>query len=307
MQYRIINGDRLITTIGNRNLLKGTQNWQGEWENLSSWSVSGETYAGLTVRERSKAWSGLGQYYDAKPNTTYTFSFYAKASEAGNFMETFILDKEDWNSPIVNVPAYGNQAITTEWQQYSITFTTKSGGKILPRASSKKDGITIYVAGYKLEEGSVATPWSPAPEDYGITDHSNAYRVTGLLPNTTYQFSVVSFNGLRESPKQTVTAKTRGVRVTVPIALAVGSLQTLTYLEYPLGIVPIGTEPSGFFGGGNRQILPAKVVSSDSGMSTIEITTSFNLMKDNLTMKQIDDGSFAVYDSYKALFLKRKE
>lgn len=154
-----------------RNLLTGTQNWQGEWENLSSWSVSGETYAGLTVREYSKAWSGLGQYYDAKPNTTYTFSFYAKASEAGNFMETFILDKEDWRSPIVSVPAYGNQAITTEWQRYSVTFTTKSGGNILPRASSTKDGITIYMAGYKLEEGSVATPWTPAPEDLPTGDN----------------------------------------------------------------------------------------------------------------------------------------
>lgn len=304
MQYRIINGDRLITTIGNRNLLKGTQNWQGEWRNLSRWAVDDEKYKGLAVRKFSTAWWGLGQYYDAKPNTTYTFSFYAKASEAGNFVETFILDKEDWNSPIVSVPAYGNQPITTEWQQYSITFTTKSGGKILPRASSNKDGITIYVAGYKLEEGSVATPWSPAPEDYGITDHSNAYRVTGLLPNTTYQFSVVSFNGLRESPKQTVTAKTRGLRVTVPIALAVGSLQTLTYLEYPLGLVPIGTEPEGMFGGGNKQSIPAKCVSTENGISVLEITNSFNLMSDNLTMKQLVDGSFAVFQDYKALYLK---
>lgn len=136
------------------------------------------------------------------------------------------------------------------------------------------------------------------------TVKAKSYRVTGLTPNTSYSFSVASFNGLRESPKQTVTVKARGLRVTVPIALAVGSLHTFTYLEYPLGIVPIGTEPSGMFGGGNRQILPAKVVSSANGVSTIEITTSFNLMKDNLTMKQIDDGSYAAYDSYKALFLK---
>lgn len=136
------------------------------------------------------------------------------------------------------------------------------------------------------------------------TVNAKSYRVTGLTPNTLYSFSVASFNGLRESPKQTVTVKTRGLRVTVPIVLAVDSLHTLTYLEYPLGIVPIGTEPSGMFGGGNRQILPAKVVSSANGVSTIEITTSFNLMKDNLTMKQIDDGSYAAYDGYKALFLK---
>ena len=138
------------------------------------------------------------------------------------------------------------------------------------------------------------------------TVNAKSYRVAGLTPNTSYSFSVASSNGLRESPKQTITIKTRGLRVTVPIALAVGSLQTLTYLEYPLGIVPIGTEPSGFFGGGNRQSIPAKVISSSGSNSTLEITSTFNLMSDNLTMKQIDDGSFAVYDGYRALFFDER-
>lgn len=79
---------------------------------------------------------------------------------------------------------------------------------------------------------------------------------------------------------------------------------SLVYLEYALGLVPIGMEPEGMFGGGNQQTLPAKVVSSANGMSTIEITNSFNLMGDGLTMKQIADGSYAVYSGYKALFLK---
>lgn len=167
----VVNGTPVDKVFSNgkqvygRNLLTGTRDWQGKWENLSLGSADEETYAGLTVWERSKAWSGIGQYYDAKPNTTYTFSFYAKASEAGNLFEIFILEKEDWSSPVVSRPAYGNQAITTDWQRYSVTFTTKSGGTLFPRVSSNTDGITIYVAGYKLEEGSVATPWTPAPED----------------------------------------------------------------------------------------------------------------------------------------------
>lgn len=127
--------------------------------------MSEETYRGLTVRYRNMAWYSLGQYYDAEPNTTYTFSFYSKASEAGNFMEIYTLPTEDWNSPITSPPAIANQAITTEWKRYSITFTTKSGGTLLPRVSSTKDGPTIYVAGYKLEKGSVATPWCPNPAE----------------------------------------------------------------------------------------------------------------------------------------------
>lgn len=80
-------------------------------------------------------------------------------------MEIYTLPTEDWNSPITSPPAIANQAITTEWKRYSITFTTKSGGTLLPRVSSTKDGPTIYVAGYKLEKGSVATPWCPNPAE----------------------------------------------------------------------------------------------------------------------------------------------
>lgn len=59
------------------------------------------------------------------------------------------------------------------------------------------------------------------------------------------------------------------------------------------------------FGGGNQQTIPAEVVSSANGMSTIEITNSFSLLSDGLTMKQIDDGSFAAYQGYKALFFSK--
>lgn len=166
----VVNGKPVDKVFSNgrqvygRNLLMGTRDFQGDWVNLPLWP-SGGTYAGLAVRERSVAWYGLGQYYDAKPNTTYTFSTYAKVSEAGNFLEIFTLDREDWSSPVVSCPVYANRSITTDWKRYSATFTTKSGGKIYPSICSNKDGVTICVAGYKLEEGSVATPWTPAPED----------------------------------------------------------------------------------------------------------------------------------------------
>lgn len=130
------------------------------------------------------------------------------------------------------------------------------------------------------------------------------YQVTGLTPNIAYDLSVASFNGFRESSRAKLTVKTRGIQVKVPVRLTAGATVSLVYLEYALGLVPIGTEPKGMFGGGNRQILPAKVVSSANGMSTVEITNSFNLMSDGLTMKQIADGSYAAYDGYKALFLK---
>lgn len=134
------------------------------------------------------------------------------------------------------------------------------------------------------------------------TISSKVYRVTGLLPNTSHTFSVVAFNGLRESPKATATVRARGLHVTVPTQLSTGAMYNLTYEEYALGLVPIGTEPAGMFGGGNRQEVPAKVISSSSGSSVFEITSNFNLMNDNMTMNKIADKSFAAFQGYKALY-----
>lgn len=136
------------------------------------------------------------------------------------------------------------------------------------------------------------------------TISSKVYRATGLLPNTSHIFSVAAFNGLRESPKATVTVRTRGLHVIVPTQLSTGATYNLTYEEYALGLVPLGTEPAGMFGGGNRQTVPAKVISSGSA-SVLEITNSFNLMNDSMTMKQLPDGSFAAYEGYKALFFNK--
>lgn len=141
--------------------------------------------------------------------------------------------------------------------------------------------------------------------DHLIATISNrVYRATGLLPNTLHTFSVAAFNGLRESPKATITVRTRGLHITVPTQLPTGATYNLTYEEYALGLAPLGTEPAGMFGGGNRQTVPAKVISSGSA-SVLEITNSFNLMSDNMTMKQLPDRSFAAYQGYKALFLKK--
>lgn len=166
-EYQTLNDKVSNMQIGGRNLLTGTQDWQGEWGNLSRWAVDDEKYKGLAVRKSSTSWWGLGQYYDSKPNTTYTFSFYAKASKpTDRFMDIFMLPSEDWNSPVTAVPIYAYLSLTTDWKRFSWTITTTGGGKIFPSVCSTKDGITIYVAGYKLEEGSVATDWTPAPEDF---------------------------------------------------------------------------------------------------------------------------------------------
>ena len=95
--------------------------------------------------------------------------------------------------------------------------------------------------------------------------------MNGLQPNRTYEFGVQPNDGNRDGTKVATSVTTRGIRFNIPKTLMVGSTITLRYEEYPLGIVPIGTEPSGMFGGGNKQNLSAKVISMSNGSSVVEV------------------------------------
>lgn len=139
-----------------------------------------------------------------------------------------------------------------------------------------------------------------------ITTISNkSYTVTGLKPNTSYQLAVTNYNGSRESSKTTITVKTRGIRLVIPVSLTVNSIITLNYQEYSLGLVPIGTEPAGMFGGGNKRNIQAKVISVASGKSTIELLDSSNEFSDNTQMNKLQDGSFAAFNGYKAIYFRQ--
>ena len=137
------------------------------------------------------------------------------------------------------------------------------------------------------------------------TVSSKTATITGLRPNTSYIFGVIPNNGLRDGDQKTITVKTRGVQFVIPKTLTVGSTITLRYEEYPLGIVPIGTEPSGMFGGGNKQNLSSKVISTANGSSVVEVdgnvidSPSF---VDGDTFTAQPDGTCALISEYKALY-----
>lgn len=134
---------------------------------------------------------------------------------------------------------------------------------------------------------------------------SKQVEIAGLKPKTTYTLGVSAYNGLRESTRATITMTTRGLVMIVDKALQVGSEVTFKYVEYPLGVVPIGTEPAGLFGGGNRQTLEGSVVSVTNGQSRVELKTSFDKLSDELKLvtNQLDDG-YSGFDGYKAIYLK---
>ena len=114
------------------------------------------------------------------------------------------------------------------------------------------------------------------------------------------------------SPNAKTSVTTRGIRFNIPKTLTVGSTITLRYEEYPLGIIPIGNEPSGYFGGGNKQNLSATVISSANGSSVVEVdgnvievgdrVTPYASFVDGDTFTAQPDGTCALFSEYKALY-----
>lgn len=131
---------------------------------------------------------------------------------------------------------------------------------------------------------------------------TKSYDVTGLQPVTSYTLGVVPNNGLRDGTKASVTFKTRGVQFIIPVGLTVGATVSLRYQEYSLGVVTIGSEPSGMFGGGNQKTLAATVVSSSGGNSVVELTTGDTSFADQTKLTKQSNGTYAAFSGYKAIY-----
>lgn len=134
----------------------------------------------------------------------------------------------------------------------------------------------------------------------GVTKHAEVVSdfSVGQGPNKTYIGFYTDFTQTDSTnpldyawnTKSTTSVTTRGIRFNIPKTLMVGSTITLRYEEYPLGVVPIGNEPSGMFGGGNKQNLSAKVISMSNGSSVVEVAGNV-----------IDAGNKNLWDRSKAV------
>ena len=145
-----------------RNLLNGTKDFSGTWTNLGSnkWVTDG-TYKNLVVKKRTAQWQGLYKTFTAPKDGIYTFSAYIKASGTTT---TIIRHR------IVNGVAQTDFNIGSnfDWRIDTVTVSLKTGQTAFFRyeiSTNNADAI-LWTAGHKWEQGSTATTWTPAPEDY---------------------------------------------------------------------------------------------------------------------------------------------
>lgn len=173
--------DGMLLTVKNngQNLLRDTDTlpgWGGETEKVDNFKVvkaiatNGSAYDPI-------AWNGLTCI---KPNTDYTLTFYAKADQQGATIYSYL-----YNIGTNSVYKDGSTAntLTTSYQRYEIHFHTEdfSDGRTVNCLPMRiyTQNVACYIYGVQLEEGTIATAWSPSPSDISAlkitADGLNAY------------------------------------------------------------------------------------------------------------------------------------
>ena len=152
----------------NFNLLEGTKDFSGWWGNADGWANDG-TYKGLTVKKKTWQWWGIFKPITMQRDGVYTFSAYIKSSgdnaNIRRFVELWDINgNQKWLD--VNDVFMGNNF---DWKRDSFTLNLKKGDTLQPRYEITGSG-TLWTAGHKWEEGSVATPYMQAESETTSAD-----------------------------------------------------------------------------------------------------------------------------------------
>lgn len=181
----VVNGTPVDKVFSNgrqvygRNLYTDTKSFN----NLASWYIAGgdpsrlwkkttDTYNGFAVMQTTQDWNGLSQFIQVKKGDVLTYSVYARYTSgtgiSGIYWALNLSTEGSYNTATVN-QGVSVVTITDSWQRVSSTVVATSDGYLRPRLEQDaRNTNTLQIAGIKVERGSVATPWTPAPEDVGV-------------------------------------------------------------------------------------------------------------------------------------------
>lgn len=158
-----VNGGTGDVVIGGRNLYTGTKDFSGEWNNLDFWEITDEKYKGLRVIKRAARWEGPRQYIYCKVGEKYTVSAYVRTDPGMVCAFQFYCGEDAFHAA---TPQFNTETSGDEFNRLSATFQIIKDGYITFKVEkSYDDNIPLYVCGIKVELGTVATDWTPAPED----------------------------------------------------------------------------------------------------------------------------------------------
>lgn len=148
----------------NFNLLEGTKDFSGSWENSSSW-VNDGTYKGLTVKKRTGVGRGIYKNLTIQNSNSYTFSAYVKGTGTNIIRFVFVNGIENNSFRKVWTSSF-------DWTRDVVTLKTPNikRNDIVAVRYEKASGQAVWTAGHKWEEGSIATPYMPSESEATSAD-----------------------------------------------------------------------------------------------------------------------------------------
>ncbi|MDP4436613.1 collagen-like protein [Lactiplantibacillus plantarum] len=168
--------NKLSDTIGGRNLLINTAQLNDSTVCLDNKSNTSDTYLGLNIYQINNLWDGVGVYWHylapkLKTNTNYIMSEYVINTSPTTSVNIGVFGSDTgvvFNSPInyifLTLPPNSGWTRISALVNIASVPTTVSGTLKFENANKPTDGY-VQFAGLKFEQGSIATDWTPAPED----------------------------------------------------------------------------------------------------------------------------------------------
>ena len=170
--FKLVEGD--MTSLNNQNLMIGSYDYDTiYWKNKGTPELTDEIYKGSKVVRISQPWSNKA--YDLSWLTwldetkIYTFSFYVKADYDTSSYKDYFLTLYGSAPSAKQVTTLNN--VSKEWKQFSVQINKldKVGGGAnglrVESAVATPVGKYLYFCGFKLQEGTKVTPWTPSPLD----------------------------------------------------------------------------------------------------------------------------------------------
>lgn len=180
--------------VGGRNLWRFTKEYDGT--KYSGWVDNNDSFPqaiapyttvnGFGVQRIAGTWVDISQRVAIEANTDYTLSAWIKwESTAGSMM--FYT-----NTGTMSGTDVSSQVGTIDYKRVSITFN--SGNATVSTCRFECNSNTPYlIYGLKLEKGTKATDWTPAPEDIdsNLDDVKNSLNSFQNTVNTTFKDGII--------------------------------------------------------------------------------------------------------------------
>lgn len=262
--------------IGSTNILKGVMAMTDEYWIGGRLSTDIFSHYNRKIPARHLYNAEFTEYksglIDLKPNTTYTFSFYARLGNPGYSVINIIKIYPGAETLTIYSDGYNNgwRTETKDWNRYYVTFTT--GTTNLDFIARIQVGGTsgVLISGVQLEESSVLSDWHPNSNDI---EQSIAVYKEGIDG----QLSVIKRTlGTLENGLTTVTNKVENIpgKITLEVNTAKEELKKFTISQIEISEDSISSNVTSNVNG-----IISSSVNQSSGMIRQAITSANDATK----------------------------